>query len=83
LGNTVRALAVNGSDLYVGGNFTYAVFQPGLDLYHIAKLTNDTDGDGLPDDWERNGVTINGTFINLPSMGRTRFTKICLFTPTG
>ena len=29
----------------------------------------DTDGDGLPDDWERNGVTIDGEFINLPKMG--------------
>lgn len=33
----------------------------------------DTDGDGLPDDWESNGVTVtvNGasTFVNLPAMG--------------
>jgi PKD repeat protein len=41
----------------------------------------DTDGDGLPDDWEINGITIdsngivtlgntgNGVFINLPAMG--------------
>jgi len=29
----------------------------------------DTDGDGLPDDWERNGVTLDGEFIDLPAMG--------------
>lgn len=29
----------------------------------------DTDGDGLPDEWETNGVTIEGEFINLPAMG--------------
>ena len=29
----------------------------------------DTDGDGLPDDWERNGVTIDGVKIDLPAMG--------------
>src|SRR5262245_16267916 len=33
----------------------------------------DSDGDGLPDDWERHGVTIDGgagpRFIDLPAMG--------------
>src|SRR6185503_4980900 len=29
----------------------------------------DADGDGLPDDWEQNGVTIEGVNINLPAMG--------------
>jgi uncharacterized repeat protein (TIGR01451 family) len=29
----------------------------------------DTDGDGIPDDWETNGVTINGVFLDLPAMG--------------
>jgi hypothetical protein len=29
----------------------------------------DTDGDGLPDDWETNGVTIDGVFVDLPAMG--------------
>jgi hypothetical protein len=29
----------------------------------------DTDGDGLPDDWERNGVSIDDVFIDLPAMG--------------
>jgi uncharacterized repeat protein (TIGR01451 family) len=29
----------------------------------------DTDGDGIPDDWEINGVTINGVFLDLPAMG--------------
>ncbi len=29
----------------------------------------DTDGDGIPDAWEDNGVTIDGHYINLPAMG--------------
>ncbi len=29
----------------------------------------DTDGDGLLDEWEENGVTIDDTFIDLPQMG--------------
>ena len=29
----------------------------------------DTDNDGLPDDWEVNGVTIDGVNIDLPAMG--------------
>ncbi|PYS74673.1 MAG: hypothetical protein DMF69_01095 [Acidobacteria bacterium] len=29
----------------------------------------DTDGDAIPDDWERNGVSIDGAFIDLPAMG--------------
>jgi len=29
----------------------------------------DTDGDGLPNEWETNGVTIDGAFIDLPAMG--------------
>ena len=29
----------------------------------------DSDGDGLPDEWETNGVTIDGTFIDFPRMG--------------
>ena len=29
----------------------------------------DSDADGLPDDWEQNGVTLNGQFLNLSAMG--------------
>ena len=29
----------------------------------------DTDGDGIPDDWERFGVSISGVFLDLPAMG--------------
>lgn len=29
----------------------------------------DSDGDALPDDWEINGISIDGVFIDLPSMG--------------
>lgn len=34
-----------------------------------AALRLDTDGDGLPDVWEKNGYTANGTFVDLPGMG--------------
>jgi hypothetical protein len=29
----------------------------------------DTDGDGLPDEWEKNGITIEGEFLDLKAMG--------------
>ncbi len=29
----------------------------------------DSDADGLPDEWEKKGVTIEGSFIDLPKMG--------------
>ncbi len=35
----------------------------------VAQNLNDSDGDGLPDDWESNGVTVDGTFVDLPAMG--------------
>lgn len=35
----------------------------------IIDVKVDSDGDGLPDDWEINGYTYNGQFINLPAMG--------------
>lgn len=31
--------------------------------------TTDTDGDGLPDVWEKYGITYNGEFLDLPAMG--------------
>jgi hypothetical protein len=34
-------------------------------IYEMA----DTDGDSIPDSWERNGVTIDGNKIDLPAMG--------------
>jgi hypothetical protein len=36
---------------------------------YIFLRSPDTDGDGLPDDWEKNGVTIDGEFIDLKAMG--------------
>ena len=44
-----------GTDRFLGGAYVF----PALD----------TDGDGLPDDWETNGVTIDGVFVDLPAMG--------------
>ncbi|MBJ7328622.1 MAG: hypothetical protein JHC95_01925 [Solirubrobacteraceae bacterium] len=35
----------------------------------LAPDLKDTDGDGLLDGWERNGVRIAGDFIDLPAMG--------------
>ena len=32
-------------------------------------LSRDTDGDGLPDVWERNGYRVGNTFVDLPGMG--------------
>ncbi|OLN26505.1 hypothetical protein DVDV_2633 [Desulfovibrio sp. DV] len=32
-------------------------------------LSRDTDGDGLPDVWERNGYHVGNTFVDLPGMG--------------
>lgn len=39
---------------------------------HVVKYEGDlidTDGDGLPDRWERDGVWVEGTFVDLPKMG--------------
>lgn len=35
----------------------------------------DTDGDDLPDQWEQKGITIQGTFIDLPKMGASPLHK--------
>jgi hypothetical protein len=32
-------------------------------------LSRDTDGDGLPDVWERNGYRVGNTFVDLPALG--------------
>ncbi len=40
-------------------------------IFRVDVINNlaDADGDGLPDGWEQNGVTLNGQFIDLPRMG--------------
>lgn len=35
----------------------------------LTPLSQDTDGDGLPDIWERNGYRDGGTFVDLPALG--------------
>jgi hypothetical protein len=42
----------------------------------VAKISVDTDGDGLPDDWEEDGFYArNGEFVNLPAMGANPLRK--------
>lgn len=35
----------------------------------VAEDLSDSDADGIPDSWESEGVTVNGQFVDLPSMG--------------
>lgn len=37
--------------------------------WHAFLLTRDSDGDGLPDEWEKHGYTHGGKFVDLPRMG--------------
>lgn len=45
----------------VGANFSQGQAYP--------FVNPDTDGDGLPDEWETAGTTIDGVFVDLPAMG--------------
>jgi ELWxxDGT repeat protein len=38
-------------------------------------IIEDSDGDGLPDQWESEGVTVNGEFLDLPAMGANPLRK--------
>ncbi len=40
-----------------------------LDDTCVGGASVDTDGDGLLDDWETDGLTINGKWVDLPAMG--------------
>jgi uncharacterized delta-60 repeat protein len=62
------SVAVGGVGIIVGG--------PGHDVDGRANQGQavifqqpDSDADGLPDEWEKNGVTLEGSFIDLPKMG--------------
>jgi len=62
------SVAISGGTIIVGA--------PGHDVDGRANQGHayvyealDSDGDGLPDDWEKNGVTIDGEFIDLKAMG--------------
>ncbi|HML56695.1 MAG TPA: hypothetical protein PKC79_21560, partial [Solidesulfovibrio magneticus] len=41
----------------------------------ITPLGRDSDGDGLPDVWERNGYTVDGVFVDLPGLGANPYRK--------
>ena len=41
----------------------------------ITPLGRDSDGDGLPDEWERHGYTEGGVFVDLPGMGANPYHK--------
>lgn len=70
-----QAVAMNGGTLIVGAPYT-DVENESLGLnrsqgaaYIFQTDEADMDGDALPDEWEKHGVTIDGTFIDLPAMG--------------
>ena len=41
----------------------------------VINVMLDSDGDGIPDDWELHGYTYNGHFVNLPAMGANPYHK--------
>jgi len=61
-------VAVSGNNVIVGANgrdFSTPGNQGAAYLFRVV----DSDEDGLPDEWEKNGVTIAGVFIDLKKMG--------------
>jgi hypothetical protein len=52
--------------------------EPDLPLLVPSIITppgRDSDGDGLPDVWERHGYTVDGVFVDLPAMGANPYHK--------
>ncbi len=74
-----RGIAVGScGDVYVTGGTSSANFPTANALRptssgdvdgYVVLLSEDTDGDGIPDCWEKRGVTVDGVFINLPRLG--------------
>jgi len=62
---TPTSLGVNTGSLQISDNASNSPQSVAL----TSAVYVDTDGDGIPDDWETNGVMINGVFLNLPAMG--------------
>ncbi len=72
-------VAVRGFDVYIAGHaaddtLVYPLMLSpiargaGRNVF-VARFSDDRDGDSLPDDWETQGVTLNGEFLDLPAMG--------------
>ena len=58
-----------GTENWPDNCFREAVEGSGTRVCWQIDVGQDSDGDGLLDEWEINGVTMNGVFINLPQMG--------------
>ena len=70
------------SDQTPGSDVTVAVVNldgsvSNTSTYHIAANMNelDSDGDGLPDEWENHGYDANGVHVDLPALGANPYRK--------
>src|SRR5439155_10906905 len=63
-----HSVAIDGASM-IGGAWQDTIdTNVGQGSAYVFQMT-DSDGDSLPDEWERSGVTIDGEFIDLPAMG--------------
>jgi hypothetical protein len=63
------SVAISGGTAIVGAPYDDVGTNPNQGSAYVFVGSPDTDGDGLPDDWEQNGVRIDDVFIDLPAMG--------------
>ena len=59
---------ISGDTIIVGAPFEEVNLNDDQGAAYVFQLL-DTDGDGLPDEWEKHGVTIEDQFIDLKAMG--------------
>lgn len=70
--NGFRSLIASTGGLSESGDIAASAAEDresGVTYRIVVKLKTDTGGDGLLDDWEKNGRMINGRFLDLPAMG--------------